>query len=608
MSHDMHAAAATLKLSAGVLGFEVMEVHADIRGEIKTVFTYADDDIVSRYPEVKRGYSGKNDIAAPLALSLCDVAAKSPTSLYWNAVSNFEDTDEPEIGISVDALHFHCGIPLLTEMAYKLPESDLPHDVYLCGYSEHQRQYKPSYEKYLSGVVYALGVAIFDLDTTKTNPVANNTDLDVKEFLPRACTPYTSYVNLEGLGPSPTHSRNWKKPSGINLESVINSDNFLKLREEQPKDDDEYFFHSTSPLPSPECSERKTIPLPPLIPTETFLTRPINDGFSLSPSKLPVVSNCPENLKLSDIKSLQHIADGSNSNIYTGKFNNEHVVVKMLMDSAYADPVAMLEFDIEYSILCRIRHPNIVRVLGAGNSPRKFIVLEWLGGGSLDSILIPARASKTFGQKLFGRSTFNFRGLLSKARDIASAMHYLHEEVHPDATIIHRDLKPDNIGFSKDGTLKIFDFGLCSCVQKRSSSDQCYAMSGNTGSLRFMAPEVAMRQSYSEKADVYSFAIVVWQMARDRVAYRDMSKREFLLKVVVQGERPKLDKSWPKEFSALLEACWHKDQTRRPSFLSIMDTLDSLLETHKKHRRVPIPKSFRPSAATQVESTQSSWF
>ena len=83
-------------------------------------------------------------------------------------------------------------------------------------------------------------------------------------------------------------------------------------------------------------------------------------------------------------------------------------------------------------------------------------------------------------------------------------------------------MKPDNIAFAADGTLKIFDFGLCTCVRKRVSSNdsEAYEMTGNTGSLRYMAPEVALQQPYDKRADVYSFGIIVWQMARGKLPFK----------------------------------------------------------------------------------------
>ena len=92
------------------------------------------------------------------------------------------------------------------------------------------------------------------------------------------------------------------------------------------------------------------------------------------------------------------------------------------------------------------------------------------------------------------------------------------------------------------------------------------------------APEVALRKAYTESVDVYSFGIMVWQMARDRVPFKGMKRDEFLQAVVYDCERPKLDKSWPAGFSALLTACWHRDPTRRPSFAVIEAELTQLMQ------------------------------
>ena len=81
-------------------------------------------------------------------------------------------------------------------------------------------------------------------------------------------------------------------------------------------------------------------------------------------------------------------------------------------------------------------------------------------------------------------------------------------------------MKPDNVGFTAEGDLKLFDFGLVTCVRSRQDSKTCYEMTGYTGSLRYMAPEVALRLPYNEKVDVYSYGIMVWQMARDRVPFK----------------------------------------------------------------------------------------
>mmetsp|Transcript_13423 Transcript_13423/g.20259 ORF Transcript_13423/g.20259 Transcript_13423/m.20259 type:complete len:186 (+) Transcript_13423:241-798(+) len=184
------------------------------------------------------------------------------------------------------------------------------------------------------------------------------------------------------------------------------------------------------------------------------------------------------------------------------------VVIKMLKQKIFHRSIAEQEMSLEMHVLIKANHPNIIGIKGAGETPRKFIVVDYLEGGTLDQLLKKNQPQNpTHPHKKNG---LPMASVLSIARDLASALKYLHDDMHPNATVIHRDLKPQNIGFTAERQLKLFDFGLVSCVQKRSSSDDAYAMSGFTGTLVYMAPEVALRQAYSEKVDVYSFGVLLW--------------------------------------------------------------------------------------------------
>ena len=130
------------------------------------------------------------------------------------------------------------------------------------------------------------------------------------------------------------------------------------------------------------------------------------------------------------------------------------------------------------------------------------------------------------------------------------------------------------MGFTDDGSLKLFDFGLCTCVQRRASPCEGYAMTGTTGSLRYMAPEVALRQIYSEKVDVYSFGIMLWQMAADKVPFKGMSKDDFMQRVIRNGERPEISMFWPSWLATLLQICWSPSPALRPSFAIVVQQLD----------------------------------
>lgn len=217
-----------------------------------------------------------------------------------------------------------------------------------------------------------------------------------------------------------------------------------------------------------------------------------------------------------------------------------------------------MELNLERNLLSRADHPNIIRILGMGMIPKPFIVLE-----RLQDI---AQLCDFDRPHLFRRRPFSFIRILQIAQNLADALKYLHNDMHPDAMIIHRDLKPENLGLDSNGQLKLFDFGLCQCVKKRKEERQVYKMTGNTGSLRYMAPEVVLGRPYNEKVDVYSFAIVMWALATGREPFSGFDVASHRLRVAVNGERPKLKKSWPDDFKDLLTDCWQFDYSKRPDF------------------------------------------
>ena len=325
------------------------------------------------------------------------------------------------------------------------------------------------------------------------------------------------------------------------------------------------------------------------------------DDYNFPVGEIPPALEIPDNLRFDNFTDLKHIADGSNSNVYTGKFRGHSVIIKIITEKAKTNKIAVHEFDVEHGMLARFNHPNIVKLIGAGRHPRRFIVLEHLSGGSLTDVL-NGNEQRGLAKKFFKKNTFSWPMLLKMAKDVADAFGYLHSGVHPDCSVIHRDLKPDNVGFTEDGSVKLFDFGLCTLVRRTHEPTDTYEMTGNTGSLRYMAGEVALRQPYNEKVDVYSYGILVWQMAKDKVPFKGMNRADFMNQVVRKGVRPKIDKTWPKDFVDLLESCWHVDFTQRPSFEMVSHSLTRQLlqENPKLNRRA----SFKKSAS----QTQSTWF
>mmetsp|Transcript_30955 Transcript_30955/g.68367 ORF Transcript_30955/g.68367 Transcript_30955/m.68367 type:complete len:466 (-) Transcript_30955:823-2220(-) len=271
------------------------------------------------------------------------------------------------------------------------------------------------------------------------------------------------------------------------------------------------------------------------------------------------------------------LGSGKRDGVLEGTVGGPKVVIKMIKESVQALPIAIHEFDLEYGMLLRMHHTNMIKIIGAGNEPRRFMVLELLGGGTLHALLQSHEIKPGLAGILFHKPAFAYMQLLERARDLAEALDYMHFRCHEGATVIHRDLKPDNIGFTSDGHLKLFDFGLVTCVKTREISSEAYHMTGYTGSLRYMAPEVALCLPYTEKVDVYSYGIILWQMASNRLPFVGLSKAAFMEQVVRGGIRPKLDKSWSPGFTNMLTGCWQRDPEIRPSFAMLALDLNRLI-------------------------------
>ncbi|KAL6216840.1 hypothetical protein ACLB2K_010058 [Fragaria x ananassa] len=162
---------------------------------------------------------------------------------------------------------------------------------------------------------------------------------------------------------------------------------------------------------------------------------------------------------------------------------------------------------------------------------------------------------------------------VAKALEIAQAMQYLHEQ---KPKVLHRDLKPSNIFLDDAGHIRVADFG-----HARFLSDEEMALTGETGTYVYMAPEVIQCEPYNEKCDVYSFGIILNEIITGNYPYIETDYGPTMIAMeVVEGKlRPRLPDDDDGQLGELIELIclsWDGDASIRPSFDTITCSLKKL--------------------------------
>jgi serine/threonine protein kinase len=146
-------------------------------------------------------------------------------------------------------------------------------------------------------------------------------------------------------------------------------------------------------------------------------------------------------------------------------------------------------------------------------------------------------------------------------------------------------MKPENIGFDIRGDVKVFDFGLAkSLLPHLKADDGLYQLTGPTGSFPYMAPEVAKRENYDEKCDVFSFGIMFWQMMSLKRPFPLLTTNRLCYeKISVGGARPAMPRfnKWSPRIKEVMTSSWKASPKDRPSMAVIRFLLMEELEKKK---------------------------
>ncbi|XP_056166290.1 serine/threonine-protein kinase EDR1 [Syzygium oleosum] len=252
----------------------------------------------------------------------------------------------------------------------------------------------------------------------------------------------------------------------------------------------------------------------------------------------------------------ERIGLGSYGEVYQADWNGTEVAVKKFLDQDFSG-AALDEFRREVRIMRRLRHPNVVLFMGAVTRPPHLsIITEFLPRGSLYRIIHRPH------------SQIDEKRRIKMALDVARGMNCLHTSV---PTIVHRDLKSPNLLVDKNWNVKVGDFGL-----SRLKHNTFLSSKSTAGTPEWMAPEVLRNEPSNEKCDVYSFGVILWELATLRLPWTGMNPMQVVGAVGFQNRRLEIPKEVDPLVGKIIWECWQTEPNLRPSFAELTVALKSL--------------------------------
>lgn len=291
----------------------------------------------------------------------------------------------------------------------------------------------------------------------------------------------------------------------------------------------------------------------------------------VSGAHLRIDSTVPH-FDFSMIKLGETIGKGTYSIVHCAQYCGFRMAAKILNTPLPETAVAREKVLLEFRLMALLRHPNIVQLMGFSCSPstnQLVVCTEFCARGSLKDNL----------------DTINDIGIRIRfAKHVIAGLYWLHSN-----NIIHRDLKPANLLVREDYSVVVADFGLSLYI---GASKEDRPLSRHfKGNVKYSAPEILQLRSvkngqrgrqyyrYSFASDVYSFALILWEIFSPELKLFNHVKRgrTGITEFVVSGGRPKFGAGWPASLTTLLGRCWHADPDRRLTFDRIQQQFDSIV-------------------------------
>ncbi|KAJ7526289.1 hypothetical protein O6H91_16G000700 [Diphasiastrum complanatum] len=290
-------------------------------------------------------------------------------------------------------------------------------------------------------------------------------------------------------------------------------------------------------------------------------------GCATSVAETEATARGLQTIKNADLEEIKELGSGTFGTVYHGKWRGSDVAIKRIKASCFAGQPSererlIADFWKEACTLSHLHHPNVVAFYGVvpdGPGGTLATVTEYMVNGSLKQVL----------QKK--DRTIDRRKRLLIAMDAAFGMEYLHGK-----NIVHFDLKCENLLVNMRDPhrpiCKVGDLGLSKVKQ------QTMVSGGVRGTLPWMAPELLNGNSsmVTEKVDIFSFGIVMWELLTGEEPYANMHHGEIIGGIVNDNLRPPIPNWCDPAWKSLMERCWAADYANRPSFSEVVNELRTM--------------------------------
>lgn len=254
--------------------------------------------------------------------------------------------------------------------------------------------------------------------------------------------------------------------------------------------------------------------------------------------------------------------------MFVGNFNFSPVAIKKIKLSSLS-PKQISNIINEASCLKKIKHPNVIALYGISidSNQNLYLVTELCEQLSMKSFF------KKFKQKIPPAVKMKL------IMDLAKSLHHIHGD---RLGIIHRDIKPENVFLTTELKAKLGDFGIAKNHEGQEQTVDKEKLD-TIATLHYMAPECMLKGQYSAASDVYSFAVLSWELLHEKEPFEGMNEFNLISSVVNSKCLLEFDRNAVSEdIISLLRACLSPNPEERPSAKVVCTKIDEHLKKNKK--------------------------